>query len=251
LLKVEIKAKSLSLNLAELKLANNLPKAKMKLIKQGAEARVFEGDFYGHPCLIKERFKKNYRHSVLDKNLTTQRLKSEVRANLRCRMAGILSPTIYMVNFENNSIYMEYIKEPTTVRQYITQVQEESGTTAHDILKPLAIKIGHILSKMHENNIIHGDLTTSNMLLKGSPTDLKLYIIDFGLSSFEASSEDKGVDLYVLERAFLSTHPNTQEIFEIILNAYKNSVQNKKNCLEIISKLDEIRMRGRKRTMVG
>ena len=60
----------------------------MKLIKQGAEARVFEGDFYGHPCLIKERFKKNYRHSVLDKNLTTQRLKSEVRANLRCRMAG-------------------------------------------------------------------------------------------------------------------------------------------------------------------
>ena len=137
------------------------------------------------------------------------------------------------------------------MRQYITQVQEESGTTAHDILKPLAIKIGHILSKMHENNIIHGDLTTSNMLLKGSPTDLKLYIIDFGLSSFEASSEDKGVDLYVLERAFLSTHPNTQEIFEIILNAYKNSVQNKKNCLEIISKLDEIRMRGRKRTMVG
>ena len=58
------------------------------LVKQGAEARLYESEFYGRPCMIKERFKKNYRHPTLDSSLTTQRLKSEVRANLRCRMAG-------------------------------------------------------------------------------------------------------------------------------------------------------------------
>ena len=38
-------------------------------------------------------------------------------------------------------------------------------------------------------------------------------MIDFGLSFQEGVAEDKGVDLYVLERAFLSTHPNTEKLF--------------------------------------
>ncbi|XP_005093290.1 EKC/KEOPS complex subunit TP53RK [Aplysia californica] len=221
------------------------------LLKQGAEARLFKADFYGRPCIVKERFKKNYRHPTLDNTLTAQRLKSEVRANLRCRMAGILTPTVYMVNFENSSIYMELVDDAITVREHIAGVQEQDRSTANDVLKPLAVKIGQTLSKMHENNIIHGDLTTSNMLLKGEPSDVKLLLIDFGLSSFEASAEDKGVDLYVLERAFLSSHPNTQQLFDCILKSYRESTKNKKSCAEIISKLDEVRLRGRKRTMVG
>merc|ERR1711963_677055 len=104
---------------------------------------------------------------------------------------------------------------------------------------------------MHTNNIIHGDLTTSNMLLKGSPEELNLFVIDFGLSSFEEANEEKGVDLYVLERAFLSSHPNTQELFSCILKAYAENISNKNVCSNIMSKLEEIRMRGRKRTMVG
>jgi TP53 regulating kinase-like protein len=58
------------------------------LIKQGAEAKLFRSTFYGKPCIIKERFLKSYRHPSLDKSLTTQRIKSEVRALLRCRMNG-------------------------------------------------------------------------------------------------------------------------------------------------------------------
>ena len=46
----------------------------------------------------------------------------------------------------------------------------------------------------------------------------KLAVIDFGLSFQEGVAEDKGVDLYVLERAFLSTHPNTEKLFaEVII----------------------------------
>ena len=57
-----------------------------------------------------------------------------------------------------------------------------------------------------------------------------------------------GVDLYVLERAFLSTHPNSEAVFDTIIQSYKNTYKNSK---EVIDKLDEVRLRGRKRTMVG
>lgn len=57
-----------------------------------------------------------------------------------------------------------------------------------------------------------------------------------------------GVDLYVLERAFLSTHPNSEAVFKVILDSYKNTYKGSK---EVIAKLDDVRLRGRKRTMVG
>jgi len=102
---------------------------------------------------------------------------------------------------------------------------------------------------MHAGKIIHGDLTTSNMLLRGNPDDLDLVLIDFGLSFSEGLPEDKGVDLYVFERALLSTHPDTDELFSAAMESYKQT--NKKEAADVISKLDEVRMRGRKRTMVG
>ena len=102
---------------------------------------------------------------------------------------------------------------------------------------------------MHQNNIIHGDLTTSNMLLKGPVDDLDLVMIDFGLGYVENVAEDKGVDLYVLERALLSTHPRTEKFFEVLLESYTSVCG--KSSQEVIRKLDEVRLRGRKRTMVG
>lgn len=60
----------------------------MTLIKQGAEAKIYESIFYDRPCIVKERFTKAYRHECLDRSLTQQRLKSEARAMLRCRMKG-------------------------------------------------------------------------------------------------------------------------------------------------------------------
>ncbi|RUS91974.1 hypothetical protein EGW08_000187 [Elysia chlorotica] len=222
-------------------------------VLQGAEAKLYVGDFYGRPCIMKERFVKNYRHPTLDKTLTSQRIKSEVRANLRCKMSGIQTPTIFMINFETNSIYMEEIQDAVTVRQHINTVQasETNPSLVFEQLQPLAEVIGQTLAKMHTSNVIHGDLTTSNMLLEGDPKDLSLFLIDFGLSSFEASAEDKGVDLYVLERAFLSSHPNSQNVFDCIISAYKNQMIDRTVCKEVLSKLNEIRLRGRKRTMVG
>ena len=217
--------------------------------KQGAEARLFTSVFYGKPCIVKERFTKSYRHPQLDKSLTAQRMKAEVRTMLRCRTLGIPTPTIYFVNMETSSIYMEHVKDAVTLRQYIEDIQKKHPETFKKILTPLADVIGKLLAKMHSNNIVHGDLTTSNMLLKGESSDCVLVLIDFGLSFGAMLAEDKGVDLYVLERALLSTHPNTECLFDTILESYKTEY--KKGASEVISKLDEIRLRGRKRTMVG
>ena len=145
---------------------------------------------------------------------------------------------------------MEEMQDSLTVRDHIQNVQKAKDTAeAIETLTPLADAIGITLGIMHKQNIVHGDLTTSNMLLQGNPSNNKLFLIDFGLSFFENLSEDKGVDLYVLERALISTHPNTEKLFNVILQAYCRS--NDTGSKDVIAKLEEVRMRGRKRTMVG
>jgi TP53 regulating kinase-like protein len=127
----------------------------------------------------------------------------------------------------------------------------DTSTSCTEKLKALAHEVGLTVGKMHDAGIIHGDLTTSNILINLSASDGKpvLSLIDFGLSHVDNSPEDKGVDLYVLERALTSTHSNIPWFFEIVLEAYKTT--NLRDGKEVGVKLDEIRLRGRKRTMVG
>ena len=156
---------------------------------------------------------------------------------------------MYFVDLEKHKIYMQHIEDSITVRDYIAQVQQLSDKDHIEVLRPLAEKIGELLGRMHSRGIIHGDLTTSNMLLRNPPEKLDLILIDFGLSYQDNVAEDKGVDLYVLERALLSTHPNTEPLFAALLESYNKEYG--KGAGEVIKKLDEVRMRGRKRTMVG
>ncbi|XP_007903398.2 EKC/KEOPS complex subunit TP53RK [Callorhinchus milii] len=217
-----------------------------QIIKQGAEAKIYRVTFLGRPTIVKARFSKSYRHPALDKKLTHRRTAQEVRSILRCRKAGISTPVVYFVDYNSNSIYLEDLVGSVSVRDYITSTWQEKKETVS--LYPLAEKIGQILAKMHDQNVIHGDLTTSNILLQKPEDEQSLVMIDFGLSFISALPEDKGVDLYVLEKAFLSTHPNTESVFEVILKSYSAS---SKTSGPVIKKLDEVRQRGRKRSMVG
>lgn len=236
----------------------------LKILKQGAEAKLYICNYLGKPTLIKERFEKKYRQPELDVSITKERIKNEARAIVRCKAADVKTPALYLVDFERRRIYMQHFMHSITVKDFIINIftkhlQNGSGDGPNSLDK-LARLIGQTVRKLHENNIIHGDLTTSNMLLvdKNSNSDdsnwldvdnVELVMIDFGLSSFDTSAEDKGVDLYVLERALISTHNDYPEIFSKILEAYKNYSKN--NIKEIISKFEEVRARGRKRTMVG
>uniref|UniRef100_A0A8C1M9T3 non-specific serine/threonine protein kinase n=1 Tax=Cyprinus carpio TaxID=7962 RepID=A0A8C1M9T3_CYPCA len=212
-----------------------------QMIKQGAEARVYRGKFLGRSVIIKERFPKLYRHPEVDEKLTRRRTTQEVRSILRCRRAGINAPVVYFVDYTTHCIFLEDIIHSVTVKDHIASAQD---------LQTLADKIGETLAQMHDEDVIHGDLTTSNMLLVSGAEDqnMKLVLIDFGLSYISALPEDKGVDLYVLEKAFLSTHPKTETLFERLLKSYTAS---SKKSPAVIKKLDEVRLRGRKRSMVG
>ena len=124
---------------------------------------------------------------------------------------------------------------------------------------------------MHSGDSIHGDLTTSNMMIKPRiPLDLQmsgeaaprmsvqdivqsgdigdLYLIDFGLSFVSSKVEDKAVDFYVLKRAFISTHPGSEDLFERIMIKYR--AQTNKG-LQIVAKYKEVELRGRKRECFG
>lgn len=217
------------------------------VIKQGAEAKLYKGTLFNKNVIIKQRFEKKYRHPSLDIKITHKRTLQEVRAILKCRKAGIKTPIVYFVNYIDNTIYMEEIESSKTVREEIDAMLK-SGSK--DQLRALAEKIGSIISVMHQVEIIHGDLTTSNILISNGSLD-KLTMIDFGLSFSSNLIEDMGVDLYVLERAFLSTHPNTEWLFNTVLEKYKEGFKNEKRAFEILDKLDEVRSRGRKRDMTG
>ncbi|KAJ1529261.1 hypothetical protein ONE63_006061 [Megalurothrips usitatus] len=222
-----------------------------ELIKQGAEGRLFRGSYLGKPTIVKERFRKTYRHPDLDDYLTKERMKAEARAIVRSKAAGVRTPSIFLVDFERRRIYMEDIKPSITVKKFITDsLLGCSGEDALGKIKPVALEVGSIVGKLHAHNIIHGDLTTSNMLYSISEDgQITVTLIDFGLSHVENSAEDKGVDLYVLERALLSTHANADKLFPIIMQSYKKA--NNKDSKTVLDKFEDVRARGRKRTMVG
>lgn len=145
---------------------------------------------------------------------------------------------------------MENLENSLTVKDYIIQLSETDDSNNNlNELEFISQEIGRLLGKMHSANIIHGDLTTSNMLVTQDSGSVRLHLIDFGLSYVQQSSEDKAVDLYVLERALLSTHSNVAQMFGAILNAYQLVFKDKAK--EILKKLSDVRARGRKRDMIG
>ncbi len=132
-------------------------------------------------------------------------------------------------------------------------------------------RVGVAVGKMHCVGVVHGDLTTSNLMLRppddggvvdgtaadgggsgGSDSRPSLegdvVLIDFGLAAQSVQDEDKAVDLYVLERAFGSTHPKAEGLFREVLRAYGESYR---GAAVVLKRLEEVRMRGRKRSMIG
>ena len=288
---------------------------------------------------MKERVSKRYRHPELDTKLNKQRLNQEARCMAKCLKTSISCPGIYLVDSKTFRIYMEHVAG-VTVKQLVWSVvksvksQLNEVDFASPVLVELATSIGLLISKLHCIRMIHGDLTTSNLMVRrrvgsvgfvgsgaaaqsanpvlgsyeevgqevvdavmnayGDPSiskdscgygygyGLEVVLIDFGLGKMQASVEDMAVDLYVLERAFTSTHPGCEVFLSNILYGYEQSVplsvpaatdvegrveERKKDranpnktgsvaahaklIKEVVDKLEVVRMRGRKRDMVG
>lgn len=214
-----------------------------KLFKQGAEGRIFESIFMGRRAIVKERFSKKYRHPILDSKLTIKRLYGEARSMTKARRLGVATPTLFALDSELHTLTFEYIDGPS-VKEVLLQAGSIPGYGEQ--IEDIAVQIGRAVGQLHDGGLVHGDLTTSNMIIHGDSK--QLILIDFGLSFTSTLPEDKAVDLYVLERALLSMHSSSGNVMERVLASYRKS---SKQWSATLNKLAQVRLRGRKRTMVG
>lgn len=170
---------------------------------------------------------------------------------------GLNVPKVYKIDLDHGILIMEYIDNSILARDYINNVVKGSNdeNSIKTKLDELANEIGRYIGILHRNEVIHGDLTTSNVLVKNNSEssdkkNLEIYLIDFGLSFNSHQLEDKAVDLYVLERALISTHSNhSKQIFDQILASYCREYGRHNE--KVIERFEQVRLRGRKRTMIG
>ncbi|MBA0833440.1 hypothetical protein Goarm_005884, partial [Gossypium armourianum] len=136
----------------------------------------------------------------------------------KARRLGVLTPVLYAVDPVIHTLTFEYIEGPS-----VKDVFLGIGSTGvfQERLTDIATQIGDAIGKLHDGGLVHGDLTTSNMLIRNGTN--KLVLIDFGLSFTSTLPEDKAVDLYVLERALISMHSSCGNVMDLILAAYKKS----------------------------
>ncbi len=141
----------------------------------GAEARISIDD-----VVIKERIPKKYRHVLLDERLRRERNRLEIRILKRLYSQGVNVPKV--LEEREYGFVMEYIKGETFYK-------------IEDYNDKIIKKFAKEVAKMHNLDIVHGDLTLRNVVL----SEGNVYLIDFGLSDYSKRYEDKSMDLYVLE----------------------------------------------------
>lgn len=217
-----------------------------ELLSQGAEAHVYATTFCGRACVLKRRVRKAYRHPTLDAQLQTSRTLLEARLLTKCRRVGVAAPTVYHVDVATGSIYMERVVG-LTLKQFVG-----SAAILTPELHAAAAALGRGVAALHNADVIHGDLTSSNVLVRpheAGVADVPLTFIDFGLGYSSAMTEDKAVDLYVLERALVSTHAQLEPaLFDAFRAAYAAASADAK---AILAKYEQVKLRGRKKVCFG
>ncbi len=183
----------------------------MKLMKKGAEADIYQMMWQNSKAILKIRKQKNYRNSILDSKICKQRTIKESQMLSQVKSFGIPTPLVYFVNLKNNLIIM----------------QEIPGKPVHDLSESkiieLSKQIGKLVGMLHQNGVMHGDLTTSNFILFQNT----VYVIDFGLSQNTIKSEDHAVDLRLIKEILNSAHAKImQSAWKNFLLGYKSIVSN-------------------------
>jgi TP53 regulating kinase-like protein len=194
-----------------------------KILCQGAEAIILQKDNQ----VIKNRVKKSYRLKELDEKIRKHRTKSETKL---LEKASDIINTPKPFSSEFNKIKMPFINGK--------KLSEHLDNFSLDKQKQICRQIGESISKLHDADIIHGDLTTSNMILKNN----KVFFIDFGLGFISRKFEDKAVDLHLLKQALEAKHfKHWKELVKEVFNTYKKSKDSK----IIFERLKAVEKRGR------
>lgn len=212
----------------------------MTLIKKGAEANLLLEDFSKkmypnkeEKILVKHRISKEYRVKGLDESLRRYRTSLEAKLLSDAKKAGVPTPIIYKVDMSGMSILMQYIEGNS-----VKEILEDLDPSQRD---ELCCQIGKQIARLHAYGIVHGDLTTSNMIRGENGI---IYFIDFGLGEYNDSVEAKGTDIHLLYRTLNSSHFRiAEETFKSVLKGYREELGD--SAEEIIQRVKEIEKRGR------
>jgi Kae1-associated kinase Bud32 len=202
-------------------------------VYRGAESKLYRKKWLGYEALIKKRLSKKYRIPELDHYFRKQRTIFEGRLLSKAKEAGVRTPIIYSINPTESVIIMEYIRGE--------MVKELFSKMSRKRQLEILFEIGQKVGLLHTKSIVHGDLTTSNILLEKEKENL--VFIDFGLGYISDRLEDFGIDLFLFERAFHSTHSQFfEKCWPAVLEGYKTTGPFTK---QIDEKIEEIGHRGR------
>lgn len=212
----------------------------MEIIDKGAEANLILADFSEvlypserEKVLIKHRISKEYRAENIDTKLRDSRTSLEAKLLADAKRAGVPTPVVYRIDLEDMRLFMQYV-EGEAVKDILEAVNPERR-------EELCRTIGEQIGRLHNSDLIHGDLTTSNMI---KSEDGKIYFIDFGLGEYNPSIEAKGTDIHLLHRTLESTHfAVADESYQALLEGYKSKYPEAAE--EVIRKIEEIETRGR------
>jgi len=199
----------------------------MKIIQQGAEAIIYhKGD-----KVIKDRISKSYRLPALDEKIRKIRTRKEIKL---LEKASKIIPIPKITNSkEKFSIEMQFVEGK--------KLSESLDSLPNKEAELICSKIGENIAKLHNINIIHGDLTTSNMIF--NEKESKLYFIDFGLGYDNGKTEDKAVDLHLLKQALEAKHFGRYPSYvKWILESYK---KHSKSTEAVLKRLEKVESRGR------
>jgi TP53 regulating kinase-like protein len=205
-----------------------------KLLKKGAEASLYVAAWQNRQVIVKNRVPKAYRAEKLDTQIRTYRTVHEAQLIHEAKKAGVSTPIIYSVDTVRSSIIMEFVEgqQVKLLLPGITEFEREK----------LCQEIGTLIGKLHKAGLIHGDLTTSNMILDRTG---KIVLVDFGLGEKSEELEAKGVDLHLMKRALQSTHyKHAEECFANVIVGY-STVLGTECARAVLDKIAEVEKRGR------
>jgi len=192
----------------------------MKQIGQGAEA-VLHSD---SKTVRKDRVSKSYRHPVIDEKLRKSRTRRETKVMQKLQELGIPAPVLISSDDISMQIEMSFL-QGKKVRDLL------DAKNCHEVSFDIGKKIG----QLHKHGIMHGDLTTSNMIYHNNEVNF----IDFGLSFFSDKMEDRAVDLHLFRQALESKHHLIWEkCFEAAIDGYEKSYSEAGKVLERLKKVE-------------
>lgn len=205
-----------------------------EILKIGAEATIYKIFWKGIPVIVKKRRIKNYRHPKIDYNIRLSRTLHEAKLLLNSKQLGVKCPAVLFIDRINTALIMQFI--------YGNRLRELIPFLSNEEISRISLLIGEYVAKLHKGDIVHGDLTTSNMIIDNNKD---IVFIDYGLGVFTNEIEEKAVDIHLFIRALESSHYNfSKNILENFFKGYEN-ILGKDFTQKILKKVEEIRLRGR------